>query len=121
MISWHMLCSIFDSVNCILLYIGISKIVTNSHSHKSHLMPFNSFREMGSVGVMPLPDVTDSIEGSGPAQPVGLSLPETLNESLRVTYSMCNPVREIRMGGDKKKERPCKRGRLGGNPTVESS
>ena len=25
------------------------------------------------------------------------------------------------MGGDKKKERPCERGRLGGNPSVESS
>ena len=48
---------------------------------------------------------------------MGLSLPVTLNKSGRVTCSMCNPVRKIRMGGDKKKER----GRLGGNPTVESS
>ena len=52
---------------------------------------------------------------------MGLFLPDTLKESRKVTCSMCNPVREIRMGGDKKKERPCERGRLGGNPSVESS
>ena len=75
---------------------------------------------MGSVGVMP-PRCDGFNWGEWPGPTVGLSLPDTLKESWRVTCSMCNPVREIRMGGDKKNERPCDRGRLGGNPTVESS
>ena len=72
---------------------------------------------MGSVGVMPLR--CDGYNwGEWPGPTVGLSLPDTLKESWRVACSMCNPVREIRMGGDKRRKDPTKEGGWEGTPQL---
>ena len=70
---------------------------------------------MGSVGVMPPRcDGFDWGEWSGPT--MGLSLPDTLKENWRVACSMCNLVREIRMGGDKKEGKALRKREAGREP-----